>query len=226
MGNDLIADALREELTEPYDAAAPLIAAKARAMAGRVRNTDQIDAESSLTYHVRLVLDNERQTYDRVREIVRDHLAALDPCIHCDGTGKPSRGDRGNVGGDACSFCEGAGKRPRYPHQLGERLKDYAEEVAGVESLANREGGPGVFFSGLTLEILTTALHWVEWDQLAEGLIEEAKEAGLARCDDCGRVWTAEELNEPEHLSERLDPGGTVPAGECPDCGALAYPLD
>lgn len=155
MATDLIADALREELPKPYDAAAPIIAAKARAMASRVRNTDQIDAESSLTYHVRLVLDNERETYDRVREIVRDHLAARDRCALCSGTG------------GSCDHCNGTGTRPRYPYQLAEALRDYAEEVAGVESLANP----------LTLEVLTTALHWVEWDRLAEDLIEEAKEA-------------------------------------------------
>lgn len=47
-----------------------------------------------------------------------------------------------------------------------------------------------------------------------------------ARCDDCGRTHDVDDLAEPKRLHERLDPGGTVPAGECPDCGALAYPLD
>lgn len=47
-----------------------------------------------------------------------------------------------------------------------------------------------------------------------------------ARCDDCGRVTAVDDLNEPKRLTERLDPGGTVPAGECPHCGALAYPVD
>ena len=45
-----------------------------------------------------------------------------------------------------------------------------------------------------------------------------------ARCDDCGKIWPEDELKEPKRLSERLDPGGVVPSGECPDCGALAYP--
>jgi len=47
-----------------------------------------------------------------------------------------------------------------------------------------------------------------------------------ARCDDCRRIWPVGELVEPKRLSERLDPGGTVPAGECPECSALAYLLD
>jgi hypothetical protein len=27
-------------------------------------------------------------------------------------------------------------------------------------------------------------------------------------------------------LLQRIGPGGTVPSGECPDCGALVYPLN
>lgn len=38
-----------------------------------------------------------------------------------------------------------------------------------------------------------------------------------ARCDNCGRVWPVDELVEPKRLSERLDPGGVVPEGECPE---------
>jgi hypothetical protein len=37
------------------------------------------------------------------------------------------------------------------------------------------------------------------------------------RCDDCG--WKGLE----GELVVRLDPGGEVPVGECPSCGALAY---
>jgi hypothetical protein len=59
-------------------------------------------------------------------------------------------------------------------------------------------------------------------------IIEEGRPPSneCARCDDCGRVWPVEGLKEPARLSERLDPGGIVPSGECPECGALAYPLD
>jgi hypothetical protein len=47
-----------------------------------------------------------------------------------------------------------------------------------------------------------------------------------ARCDNCGRVHHIGDLAEPGGLHERLDPGGTVPSGVCPACGALAYPVD
>lgn len=45
-----------------------------------------------------------------------------------------------------------------------------------------------------------------------------------AECADCGRSFDVDDLAEPKRLQERLDPGGVVPAGECPECGALAYP--
>jgi len=49
-------------------------------------------------------------------------------------------------------------------------------------------------------------------------------------CDNCGGRYPA--TNKLKHvfpdipdLPQRLDPGGTVPAGECPACGALVYPM-
>lgn len=47
----------------------------------------------------------------------------------------------------------------------------------------------------------------------------------LSRCDNCRKVHSEENLVDPKDLGQRLDPGGTVPSGECPDCGALCYPL-
>lgn len=45
-----------------------------------------------------------------------------------------------------------------------------------------------------------------------------------ACCDNCGHTCAAAELNPINDLLERIEPGGTVPSGECPQCGALAYP--
>lgn len=56
-------------------------------------------------------------------------------------------------------------------------------------------------------------------------LAEQEKE-DTARCDNGRTPFPVSELAEPENLHERLDPGGVVPAGECPLCGALAYPID
>ena len=53
------------------------------------------------------------------------------------------------------------------------------------------------------------------------------------RCDNCGHEFSDRELEELGKvfpgipgLRERLDPGGIVPSGECPNCGALCYPTD
>ena len=54
------------------------------------------------------------------------------------------------------------------------------------------------------------------------------------RCDNCGETFSEEVLEAADklglhvidRLTERIDPGGIVPSGECPDCGALVYPAD
>jgi hypothetical protein len=42
-------------------------------------------------------------------------------------------------------------------------------------------------------------------------------------CDDCGKSFAEEELDQIKHLTQRVDPGGPMPSGECPCCGALCY---
>lgn len=45
-------------------------------------------------------------------------------------------------------------------------------------------------------------------------------------CDNCGAIRSQHALVWPiPDVCERVLPGGTMPAGECPDCGALAYLL-
>ncbi len=54
-----------------------------------------------------------------------------------------------------------------------------------------------------------------------------AADGGTAcRCDDCGRTFEQADLAAIKDIEQRLDAGGTVPAGECPECGALAYVID
>ncbi len=47
----------------------------------------------------------------------------------------------------------------------------------------------------------------------------------LCECDNCGKQWGESKLKEVKRLFERVDAGVTMPAGECPECGALAYPV-
>lgn len=46
-----------------------------------------------------------------------------------------------------------------------------------------------------------------------------------ACCDNCEMICQVSELEPMADLLERIEPGGTVPSGQCPECGALAYPV-
>jgi len=60
------------------------------------------------------------------------------------------------------------------------------------------------------------------WQKGAERMNHVCQNCGARPLDgDLSVRWP----NIP-NLHERLDPGGTVPSGECPDCGALVYPVE
>jgi hypothetical protein len=42
-------------------------------------------------------------------------------------------------------------------------------------------------------------------------------------CDNCSWRGSTEETKPVRDFWQRVDPGGEVPVGECPQCGALAY---
>jgi hypothetical protein len=46
---------------------------------------------------------------------------------------------------------------------------------------------------------------------------------GVAECADCGGRCGESDLQRIRHLTERVLPGEPMPAGECPDCGALCH---
>ncbi len=143
-----------------------VIEEKTAAIAERARcGHEQLDAEDSLTYHVRLVLDNDEVLYQHRCELVQEHLAAQDDCPICEGSGE------GPIASEQdCDHCNATGFLKRCPHQLGDRLKDFCEELVGLEW----EGDAG---SGLAREVLSTALAWVDWTGLAEAYIEKEREA-------------------------------------------------
>lgn len=43
-------------------------------------------------------------------------------------------------------------------------------------------------------------------------------------CDSCDWKGAAAALQPIKLYAERVTPGGVAPSGECPECGALAYP--
>lgn len=56
-----------------------------------------------------------------------------------------------------------------------------------------------------------------------------APQSETVTCDNCSQTFEREFIEEHHglhtihHLYLRLDVGGTVPAGECPECGAFVY---
>ena len=52
-------------------------------------------------------------------------------------------------------------------------------------------------------------------------------------CGNCGEKWSFDDLEKDEtgeysivhDLVERIEAGSIVPSGECPECGALVYPM-
>jgi hypothetical protein len=51
----------------------------------------------------------------------------------------------------------------------------------------------------------------------------ELDEQASYTCDNCGAVWNSKTLHPIEDFFARIDVDGTVPAGQCPDCGCLCY---
>jgi len=43
-------------------------------------------------------------------------------------------------------------------------------------------------------------------------------------CANCNIHWNLEDLKPVQDLFQRIESGGVVPSGECPECGALCYP--
>jgi hypothetical protein len=156
------------------------VAAKIGAILDRAqRREDRLDAEDALTYHVSLVLDNDEGTYTDIQRMVREHRAAADPCPACDGSNTAGPGLVGQ--NTECPYCGPGGTVKRHPHQLGEALRSYAGELAGVEGIEApspdgivRGAWGGVYaLNLLAAELLSTALGWVDWDAIACDYLSE-----------------------------------------------------
>lgn len=49
----------------------------------------------------------------------------------------------------------------------------------------------------------------------------------IHKCDNCGLETVSLDRKWPDipDIIERLEPGGIVPSGTCPECSALCYPM-
>src|SRR3990167_2422848 len=45
-------------------------------------------------------------------------------------------------------------------------------------------------------------------------------------CQNCGKAWNVDDLLPIRDIYERVAAGEPMPAGECPDCGALCQPVE
>lgn len=46
----------------------------------------------------------------------------------------------------------------------------------------------------------------------------------MHKCDNCRRQFQWQQLQPIDNIGERIEPGGTVPSGQCPECQCLCYP--
>ena len=57
-------------------------------------------------------------------------------------------------------------------------------------------------------------------------ITNDAEDPLTDACDNCKKQWQREMLCEVKDFFQRVEPGGVVPSGECPACGALCYPIE
>ena len=67
--------------------------------------------------------------------------------------------------------------------------------------------------------------YYDEGDAIRAASAHAKEHYELSRCDNCGKVHSEETVVEAKDLSMRTEPGGTIPSGECADCGALCFPI-
>lgn len=67
---------------------------------------------------------------------------------------------------------------------------------------------------------------WFNIEMAIQDAFPKTQRGEYHECQNCGKLWTEEQLNEVENLEQRVAPGDTVPTGECPECGAVCQPVE
>jgi predicted RNA-binding Zn-ribbon protein involved in translation (DUF1610 family) len=121
--------------------------------------------------------------------------------------------------------CPNCGKPP----VARPRAACVLEALAGV--LVDRIATVGGHEAEAVMEWLAgqdTDGWWNRIGPLVDEMEDEFKKSmpEMAVCDNCGTRTPVDELEEITDEWTRVQPGGEVPAGECPKCGSLAYVED
>ncbi len=45
-------------------------------------------------------------------------------------------------------------------------------------------------------------------------------------CYNCGKTWAFSDLHDMSDIQDRIAPGETVPAGQCPECCGLTHLIE
>lgn len=79
------------------------------------------------------------------------------------------------------------------------------------------------------LSVVLETFPFIDGD-LRKAIVNRMPKEKDLRCDNCRKAFAEEDLEHAfpniPNLTERIEPGSIVPAGECPECGALVYDMD
>jgi len=60
-------------------------------------------------------------------------------------------------------------------------------------------------------------------ENITETDVDDQDKFGDYRCQDCESTWSVDALDPITHLIQRVGPGEIMPAGQCPECGAVCH---
>ena len=74
-------------------------------------------------------------------------------------------------------------------------------------------------------EVGECSLHGEFFKDAPDSGCPACQDDGLVRfqCENCRKLWMEAQLKPVKDVTERVDPGEVMPAGECPDCGAVCH---
>lgn len=111
---------------------------------------------------------------------------------------------------------------------------DTLDEAADLINMSETERSGVIIFdldftdedkAELIPSITVTSIYGTDWKPSTPDPVDDASQQP-SKCDNCGKVWKDYQLDPSKHLHERMDEGGPMPSGDCPECGAFCYPVE